>query len=208
MRTIACCSKVSPNWSLWTLSGGYSSDAPSSTTWVWNLHADAHDYSSQLIPTIHFGHVSIVPAWFSASLIAGARFSNYEQWLVNPLNTHPLGQLVWSSVYPLQETIDQDGMNSSAIRITSGVFYVWRSAGLVTGDSLFVAALAALVFSIICILGGWYHYHCIIPNASWFNGPESILAHHLTTVIGLACLGWAGHLIHVAYPIEVLLSCG
>ena len=112
------------------------------------------------------------------------------------------------SRYPLQETIDQDSINSSAIRITSGVFYVWRSAGLVTGDSLFVAALAALVFSIICILGGWYHYHGIIPNASWFNDLESILAHHLTTVIGLACLAWAGHLIHVAYPIEVLLSCG
>ena len=46
------------------------------------------------------------------------------------------------SRYPLQETIDQDSINSSAIRITSGVFYVWRSAGLVTGDSLFVAALA------------------------------------------------------------------
>ena len=92
-------------------------------------------------------------------------------------------------VYPLQGTLNQYGINSSAIRITSGVFYVWRSAGLVTGDSLFVAALAALVLSIVWLLGGWYHYHSIIPNASWFNDLESILAHHLTSVIGLACLG-------------------
>ena len=84
----------------WTRSGGYSSDALSSTTWVWNLHADAHT------------HPPIVSAWFSAAFIAGARFSNYEQWLVNPLNTHPLGQLVWSSRYPLQETVDQDSINT------------------------------------------------------------------------------------------------
>ena len=52
------------------------------------------------------------------------------KWLVNPLNTHPLGQLVWSSVYPLQETIDQSGV----------IFYRdFGSAGLVTGDSSFVA---------------------------------------------------------------------
>ena len=93
----------------------------------------------------------------------------------------------------------------------SGFTTIWYWIDGTIGLSLAnidLVALAALVFSIICILGGWYHYHCIIPNASWFNGPESILAHHLTTVIGLACLGWAGHLIHVACPIEVLLSCG
>ena len=51
--------------------------------------------------------------------------------------------------------------------------------------------------------------HCSISSGySWFNDLESILVHHLTTVIGLACLGWAGHLIHVAYPIEILLSTG
>ena len=219
-RSIACCSSVPAKWTLWTLRGGYSSDAISSTTWVWNLHAEAHDYSSQLIPSTkvvtrlfatHFGHLSIVSAWFSAAFISGARLFTgpiIELCLLITLSTHPLGQLVWSSIYSVQETIDQDSINSSAIRITSGVFYVWRTVGLVSGDILFVVALAALVLALVWALGGWYHYHSIICGGSWFNDLESILVHHLTTVIGLACLGWAGHLIHVAYPIEILLSTG
>ena len=79
-----------------TLSGGYASESIASTLWLWNLHADAHDYSSQLIPNTtvvsrlfatHFGHLSLVSAWFSAAFVGGARFSNYEQWALNPLNT-------------------------------------------------------------------------------------------------------------------------
>lgn len=111
-------------------------------------------------------------------------------------------------MYPLQEALDQDGVNGTAIRITSGVFHVWRAAGLMTGDQLFIAALGSLVLSVLTVLGGWYHYHSILPNGSWFNDLESALAHHLTSVIGLACFAWAGHLIHIAYPIEILLSCG
>ena len=69
----------------------------------------------------HFGHLSIVSAWFSAPLIAGARFSNFEPWLVNPLNTHPLCGVGSATVYPLQETIDRDGITSS--RSVSPVVY-------------------------------------------------------------------------------------
>ena len=195
---------------------GYATDAPPSTTWIY-LHADAHDFSSQAVPNskiaarlfaTHFGHLSIVAAWFSASLIAGARFSNYESWVVNPVSIHPSAQIIWAGNGQFQELINQDSVASSAIRITSGVFYVWRSAGMLSNETLFVASIACLGLSLLFVVGGWYHYHAVTPSGSWFNDLEAILAHHLTVVIGLGSIAWAGHLVHVAWPTECLLFCG
>jgi photosystem I P700 chlorophyll a apoprotein A1 len=56
-----------------------------STSWVWSLHADAHDFPAQVslngrvaakIFATHFGHLSVVAAWFSAVSFGGARYSN------------------------------------------------------------------------------------------------------------------------------------
>ena len=79
--------------------GGYASADATSTTWVWGLHADAHDFNQQVatnrdvaarIFATHFGHLSIVSAWFAAGLVAGARFSNYIACLTIPLRAYRL----------------------------------------------------------------------------------------------------------------------
>jgi len=61
------------------------------TTWIWNLHADAHDFDSHTsdleeisrkVFSIHFGQLSIIFLWLSGMYFHGARFSNYEAVLV------------------------------------------------------------------------------------------------------------------------------
>jgi len=58
---------------------------PDTTTWIWNLHADAHDFDSHTMEEIsrkvfsaHFGQLSIIFLWLSGMYFHGARFSNYE----------------------------------------------------------------------------------------------------------------------------------
>jgi hypothetical protein len=50
------------------------SKGPSSTTWVWNLHADAHDFDahtsdledvSRKVFSAHFGQLGIIFIWLS-----------------------------------------------------------------------------------------------------------------------------------------------
>ena len=66
---------------------------PKTTTWIWNLHANVHDFDSQTndledisrkIFSAHFGHLAVVFVWLSGMYFHGARFSNYEAWLGDP----------------------------------------------------------------------------------------------------------------------------
>jgi photosystem I P700 chlorophyll a apoprotein A1 len=207
-----------PQWSQWQLSGGYRPADVQSTTWIWGLHADAHDFQSQTqdngeiaarIFATHFGHLSIVAAWLSALFFAGGRFSNYEMWLVDPVRVKPAAQIVYGSKVLLQDTVNgETGAGSSAIRITTGIFSTWRAAGITCEHDLFVTSIALLSLSAVFILAGWYHNHVAVPGATWFNDVDAILNHHLAAVIGLGSLAWAGHLIHVSLPVDVLLRLG
>lgn len=115
-------------------------DDVSTTSWLWALHADAHDFPRQVgvnglvasrIFATHFGHLSIVAAWFSATAFGGARFSNYLAWLADPLNVKPSAQIIYAGANHLQDVINGDlGASTSGIRVTSGVFSVWRGMGI------------------------------------------------------------------------------
>lgn len=79
----------------------------------------------------HFGHLSIVSAWFSATFFGGARFSNYLAWLADPMTVKPAAQIVYAGGNLLQDVINGDvGASTSGIRITSGAFTTWRAAGI------------------------------------------------------------------------------
>jgi photosystem I P700 chlorophyll a apoprotein A1 len=88
---------------------------PKTTTWIWNLHADAHDFDSQSkdleevsrkIFSAHFGQLAVIFIWLSAGFFHGARFSNYEAWLSDPTGIKPSAQVVWSIVG--QEILNAD----------------------------------------------------------------------------------------------------
>lgn len=189
---------------------------PKTTTWIWNLHADAHDFDSHTsdledvsrkIFSAHFGHLAVVFVWLSGMYFHGARFSNYEGWLADPLHVKPSAQVVWSIVG--QDILNGDvGAGFHGIQITSGLFYMWRAAGFTTSYQLYCTAIGALVMAGLMLFAGWFHYHKSAPKLEWFQNTESMMNHHLSGLLGLGSLAWAGHLIHVSLPVNLLLDKG
>jgi photosystem I P700 chlorophyll a apoprotein A1 len=88
-----------PGWFERSLARG-----PKTTTWIWDLHALAHDFEVQTsdrediarkIFAAHFGHLAVVFVWVSGMFFHGALFSNYMAWVVNPTAIKPSAQVVW-----------------------------------------------------------------------------------------------------------------
>nr|YP_010336081.1 photosystem I P700 chlorophyll a apoprotein A1 [Tsunamia transpacifica]UNJ14487.1 photosystem I P700 chlorophyll a apoprotein A1 [Tsunamia transpacifica] len=189
---------------------------PKTTTWIWNLHADAHDFDSHTssledvsrkIFSAHFGQLAIIFLWISGMYFHGARFSNYVAWLSNPTSIKPSAQIVWPIVG--QEILNADvGGGFQGVQFTSGFFQLWRASGIVNETQLYATALGGLIMSALMLFAGWFHYHKSAPKLEWFQNVESMLNHHLAGLLGLGCLSWAGHQIHVSLPINKLLDAG
>ena len=60
----------------------------------------------------------------------------------------------------------------------------------------------------LMLFAGWFHYHKAAPKLDWFQNAESMLNHHLSGLLGLGSLSWAGHQIHIGNPINKLLDSG
>ncbi|BAY88832.1 MULTISPECIES: photosystem I core protein PsaA [unclassified Tolypothrix] len=189
---------------------------PKTTTWIWNLHALAHDFDthtsdlqdiSRKIFAAHFGHLAVVTIWLSGMIFHGAKFSNYEAWLSDPLNVKPSAQVVWPIVG--QDILNADlGGGFYGIQTTSGWFHIWRGWGITNSFQLYCTAIGGLVLAGLFLFAGWFHYHKRAPKLEWFQNVESMLNHHLQVLLGCGSLGWAGHLIHVSAPTNKLLDAG
>nr|YP_010904101.1 photosystem I P700 apoprotein A1 [Caulacanthus ustulatus]WCH57352.1 photosystem I P700 apoprotein A1 [Caulacanthus ustulatus] len=210
---------VDTSFEKWAKPGHFSrtlGKGPKTTTWIWNLHADAHDFDSHTssleevsrkIFSAHFGQLAIIFLWLSGMYFHGARFSNYVAWLANPTIIKPSAQIVWPIVG--QEILNGDvGGGFQGIQITSGFFQLWRSSGITTEFELYVTAIGGLLMSSLMVFAGWFHYHKAAPKLEWFQNVESMMNHHLAGLLGLGCLGWSGHQIHVSLPINKLLDAG
>nr|7BLZ_A Chain A, Photosystem I P700 chlorophyll a apoprotein A1 [Cyanidioschyzon merolae strain 10D] len=210
---------VPTSFEKWAKPGHFSrslAKGPKTTTWIWNLHADAHDFDSHTssleevsrkIFSAHFGQLAIIFIWLSGMYFHGARFSNYVAWLSNPTGIKPSAQVVWPIVG--QQILNADvGGGMQGIQITSGLFQLWRASGIVNELQLYVTALGGLGMAGLMIFAGWFHYHKAAPKLEWFQNVESMLNHHLAGLLGLGSLSWAGHQIHVSLPINKLLDAG
>ena len=142
----------------WAKPGHFSrtlAKGPKTTTWIWNLHADAHDFDSQTnsledvsrkIFSAHFGQLAVIFLWLSGMHFHGAYFSNYLAWLNNPTSIKPSAQVVWPIVG--QEILNADvGGNFQGVQITSGFFQLWRAEGITSEIQLYWTAIGALVMS-------------------------------------------------------------
>ena len=210
---------VPTSFELWAKPGHFDrtlARGPKTTTWIWNLHALAHDFDSQTsdleevsrkVFAAHFGQLAVIFLWFSLLYFQGARFSNYEAWLTDPLNIKPSAQVVSDIVG--QGILNGDvGGGFHGIQITSGLFQVWRGAGFTNSFQLYCTAIGSLVAAGLMLFAGWFHYHKRAPKLEWFQNVESMLNHHLSGLFGLGSLAWTGHLIHVSLPINKLLDAG
>lgn len=187
---------------------------PKTTTWIWNLHANAHDFDSHTsdledvsrkIFSAHFGHLAVIFVWLSGAYFHGAKFSNYEAWLTDPTAIKPSAQVVW----PIfgQEILNADvGGGFHGIQITSGLFQLWRANGITNSYQLYCTAIGALVMAALMLFAGWFHYHVRAPKLEWFQNVESMMNHHLAGLLGCGCLGFAGQQIHIALPINACMD--
>lgn len=210
---------VNTSFERWAKPGHFSrflAKGPSTTTWIWNLHADAHDFDSHTnsleevsrkIFSAHFGQLAIIFLWLSGMYFHGAKFSNYVAWLSNPTIIKPSAQVVWPIVG--QEILNGDvGGGFQGVQVTSGWFQLWRASGITSEIELYSTAIGGLVMAGLMVFAGWFHYHKKAPKLEWFQNVESMMNHHLAGLLGLGCLGWAGHQIHISLPINKLLDSG
>jgi len=217
VRVVVDKDPVETSFEKWAKPGHFDrtlSRGPKTTTWIWNLHADAHDFDSHTsdledisrkIFSAHFGHLAVIFIWLSGMYFHGAKFSNYEAWLTNPTGIKPSAQVVW----PIfgQEILNADvGGGFHGIQITSGLFYWWRANGITNSFQLYCTAIGALVMAGLMLFAGWFHYHKRAPKLEWFQNVESMMNHHLAGLLGLGCLGYAGQQIHVSLPINACMD--
>ena len=210
---------VPTSFEKWAKPGHFSrrlAKGPTTTTWIWDLHADAHDFDRQTkdledisrkIFSAHFGHLGVILLWMAGMFYHGARFSNYEAWVQDPLHIKPSAQVVWDVVG--QQILNADvGGGFEGIQITSGLFHWWRSAGITSELQLYSTAIGGFLLASMMFGAGWFHYHKAAPKLAWFQNVHSMLNHHLAVLLGLGCLSWAAHQIHIALPINTLLDAG
>jgi len=137
----------------WAKPGHFSkalAKGPQTTKWVWDLHADAHDFDSHTtdladisrkVFSAHFGQLGIIFIWISGMYFHGARFSNYEAWVSDPTHIKPSAQVVWSIVG--QDILNGDvGGGFLGIQITSGFFQLWRGSGITSELQLYAPLVA------------------------------------------------------------------
>jgi photosystem I P700 chlorophyll a apoprotein A1 len=193
------------------------SKAISSTTWVWSLHSDAHDYAlgeltpqqttSSKIFSSNLAHLSLVFFWLAGMHLHGAYFSTYHCWLKDPKHSFPSAQSVWHLVG--QDILNAEvGAHFQGIRITSGLFQLWRSEGIVTNLALKDACAVSLIATILSLMGSFLHLHLIWPEISLYKKFKSLSVHHLCGLFGLGSISLSGHQIHISVPTHRLLLSG
>ena len=207
------------NSRVWSKAGHFNnalSKGPLSTTWIWNLHSDAHDFdiqqSSQFIITrkvfsSNVAHLSLVFFWLSGMHFHGAYFSNYDIWLKDPKHYLPSAHNVWSLIG--QDILNSDiGNYFQGIHITSGIFQLWRSEGIITQIHLKYATCASLIGTIISCSGSYFHMHISWSTRSFYKKFKCLSIHHLSVLFGLSSISWCGHQIHISVPPNRLLDSG
>ncbi|KAJ8427284.1 hypothetical protein Cgig2_015039 [Carnegiea gigantea] len=180
---------VKTSFEEWSRPGHFSrtiAKGPETTTWIWNLHADAHDFDSHTsdleeisrkIFSAHFGQLSIIFLWLSGMYFHGARFSNYEAWLSDPTHIGPSAQVVWPIVG--QEILNGDvGGGFRGIQITSGFFKILRASGITSELQLYCTAIGQGHKGLYEILTTSWHVQLSL-NLAMLGSLTIVVAHHM-----------------------------
>jgi len=195
------------------------SKGPKTTTWIWNLHSDAHDFDTQYSKTTshlnigrqvlssNLAHISLVFFWLGGMLFHGAYLSNYSAWLKDPKNCVASAQMVWSLVG--QHILNSDvGGYFQGIHITSGLFSLWCSQGIMCQLHLKYGCAASLLGTIVSLAASYIQIQLYALGTGFYKKFKTILVHHIAILFGLGSISWSGHQVHIAYPLNRLLDSG
>jgi photosystem I P700 chlorophyll a apoprotein A1 len=153
-------------------------------------------------------HGTLVLTWLSGMHFHGAYFSNYSAWIKSPTAVLPSSQSVWDVVG--QDILNSDvGAYQQGLYLTSGLFSMWRSSGIVHCAQLKLIAITLQIIAILLLLAAYLHMKVIVyPNSGAFFKLRKISLHHIVLLSGLASLCWSGHLVHISIPTSRLLDSG
>jgi len=96
---------------IWSKVGHFSkalSKGPNTTTWIWNFHADAHDFDIQHANTSRkvfassLAHLSLVFLSIAQMHFHTAYFSSSNTWLKDPQHVLPSAHIVYQIVGQVQ----------------------------------------------------------------------------------------------------------
>merc|ERR1712187_914403 len=154
----------------------------STTVWIWALHTDAHDFAaagktasyratgnkhelSRKVFSSNLAHLSVVLFWISGMHFHGAYFSNYTAWIKEPLSISPTSQYVW-------EVVSQGALNaelggfSHGLYITSGLFNVWITQGIISLNTLKGISSVGLLGACLILISSYFHMHISIQHST------------------------------------------
>jgi len=185
-----------------------------STSWIWNLHSDAHDFDIQVesravgvrkVFSSNLAHIGVVLCWLGGMLYHGAYFSNYSAWLKDPKHCLPSAQLVYYVVG--QDILNSDvGGYFQGIYITSGLCNLWCSEGIMGSFHLKCSVWSCMIGIVLALFGSYFHMHISWPSVHFFRKFSSLSIHHLVVLFGLGCISWCGHQVHISLPYARLVA--
>merc|ERR1711933_600143 len=192
------------------------------TLWIWALHADAHDFAasspsgaknkyelSRKVFSSNLAHLSVVLFWISGMHFHGAYFSNYAAWIKEPLSISPTSQYVWEVVS--QGTLNAElGGFSQGIYITSGLFNIWITQGIISLNTLKGISTVGLLGAGLILVSSFLHMHISIQHETGglYKKLKTILPYYLSIMLGLELSSWSGHEVHIANPTLKMLERG
>ena len=184
------------NTRLWLQTGSFNkamSKGPSATSWIWNLHDQAHDFdlcvqdyshtrsiATRKILSSTLAHISVILLWISGMHFHGCYYSNYTSWICDPKYSSPGCHLVWSTIIGQDILNDSLSQDVTTIRMTSGLFHIWISLGITSSTNLKHCVLMSLPGTRITLLGSYIQMH------DSCNLPRSISLHHIVVLLGMA----------------------
>jgi photosystem I P700 chlorophyll a apoprotein A1 len=161
--------------SQWSKAGHFSvalSKGGQVTTWIWNLHSDAHDFRTDSVLrkvfSSNLAHLSLVFFWLGGMHFHGAYFANTSAWNKDPKNGLPGVSYVYSLVG--QDILNSDvGGYFQAINVTSGFFQLWMSSAMIEPFQLKYGCTASLIGTIVCLFSSYFHYHTGLSFTSFYE---------------------------------------
>ena len=190
-----------------------SSVSKGTTTIIWNLHTNPHDFSSLIfyeesrkVLSSNIIYLSAICVWLSSIFYIGAYFSNFDSWLMSLTLTSQSSQVA-SDVFGQGNLNNDFSYSIYGIQVLSGVFNVWLSWGVVSLSQLkFLSVLSALAAGLF-LGGNFLSMHLVVPISSLLKLSPSLFFKS-AILLSLGMISWSGHILHVSVPTLRFLSFG
>ena len=189
---------------------------PTTTIWIWNLHAEAHDLLQQCLIelclsrkvfTVNLAHLSIIFLWLLNMHLHVVYYFNYSLWSNDLYHVVSCFHLVWN-------IINQDTLNIFvggeiiSLYITSRMFYLFRSEGIISLYQLIFSTTTCLICSFIIIMGSYFHLHVVWFSSLLIIKYRFIGFHHFLILFSFGSLSWSSHQFHIALPLNEIINFG